>query len=152
MNPTLHSYRSPRYATNPFAHLGGLGRELDRILNPSEPTPEPNAAFAPAVEVRDEQESFSVQAELPGLDKENVSVTFHDGVLSISGERKVTPEAQPGQVIRSERYYGRFLRRLAVNQPVDADKIQAAYKDGILTVTLPKRVEARPRSIQIQAA
>ncbi len=104
------------------------------------------------MEVRDEQESFSVQAELPGIDKENVSVTFHDGVLSISGERKVAPEAKPGQVIRSERYYGRFLRQLAINQPVDADKIQAAYKDGILTVTLPKRVEARPRSIQIQAA
>ena len=144
--------RSQTYPVSPFATLLNLSRDFDRLLETpftalgSEGLP---AAFAPALEVREDADNVTVTVELPGVDRKDVSVTFHDGVLTVAGERKQEREVKEGEYLRSERQYGRFERQVGVSLPIDADKIKAACKDGVLTVTLPKSVLAKPKTIDI---
>lgn len=105
--------------------------------------------WAPALDVHEDKDSFVVKAELPGMKKEDIDVTFQDGALSISGERKSETRSEEAEVYRSERYVGRFQRTVALPGAVAADKVKAQYKDGILTVTLPKTEEAKPKQINV---
>ena len=91
-----------------------------------------------------------MKAELPGMKKEDIDVSLHDGALSISGERKSEEKLENAEVYRSERFFGRFQRTVALPATVDAAKISAQYKDGVLTVTLPKAEEAKPKQIDVQ--
>ncbi len=106
-------------------------------------------AWVPPVDVSEGNETVVVKAELPGMRKEDIQVTLHDGLLSISGERKDEVTRKEGETHRSERFFGRFQRSITLTTPVNADKIEASYKDGILTVTLPKTEEAKPRQIEV---
>jgi HSP20 family protein len=83
------------------------------------------------------------------MNKEDIDVSLHNGSLSISGERKTHEEFKDGEVYRSERFTGRFQRTVALPTAVAADKIKAQYKDGILSVTLPKAEEAKPKQIDV---
>ena len=142
--------RNQTYPVSPFATLLNLSRDFDRILEtPFSALGREDRAFAPALEVREDADNVAVTVELPGVDRKDVNVTFHDGVLTISGERKQEREIKEGEYLRSERYYGRFERQIGLSMPVDADKIKAASKDGVLTVTLPKSAAAKPKSIEI---
>ena len=105
---------------------------------------------APALDVYEDKENFVVKAELPGMKKEDIDVSLHDGTLSISGERKSEEKVEKAEVYRSERFFGRFQRTVALPSTVDAAKISAQYKDGVLTVTLPKAEEAKPKQIDVQ--
>jgi HSP20 family protein len=84
------------------------------------------------------------------MKKEDIDVSLHDGSLSISGERKSEEKVDEGEVYRSERFFGRFQRTVALPAAVDAGKIKAQYQDGVLTVTLPKAEEAKPKQIDVQ--
>jgi HSP20 family protein len=84
------------------------------------------------------------------MKKEDIDVTLHDGALTISGERKSDEKFDDAQVYRSERFVGRFQRTISLPASVAADKIKAQYKDGVLTVTLPKTEEAKPKQINVQ--
>jgi len=106
-------------------------------------------AWVPPVDVHENAETLVVKAELPGMKKEDIQVTLHDGLLSISGERKSDVEQKEGETHRTERFFGRFQRSITLTAPVNADKIEASYKDGVLTVTLPKTEEAKPRQIEV---
>jgi len=90
-----------------------------------------------------------VQAELPGMKKEAIEVTLHEGTLSISGERKAEHNVNQAGVCRAERFVGRFQRTVGLPSAVAADKVKAQYTDGILTVTLPKTEEAKPKQIDV---
>jgi HSP20 family protein len=90
--------------------------------------------------------------EVPGMKKEDIEVSVHEGVLSVSGERTREAESDEAGVHRSERSYGRFQRTLSLPKPVKASDIKAAYKDGILTITMPKTEEARPKQITVDVA
>ena len=103
----------------------------------------------PVAELRETKDSVSVSLELPGVNRKDVSITFHDGVLAVAGERRQETEVKEGESFRTERSYGRFERQVELAAPVDAEKISAAFKDGVLTVTLPKRADARPKQIDI---
>jgi HSP20 family protein len=105
---------------------------------------------APAVDVYEDKDNFVVKAELPGMKKEDIEVTLHDGSLSLSGERKSEEKWEDAEVYRAERFFGRFQRTVALPGAVDAGKIKAQYRDGILTVTLPKSEEAKPKQIDVQ--
>ena len=83
------------------------------------------------------------------MKKEDIEVSLNDGMLSISGERKGETKSEGAEVYRSERFFGRFQRNVAFPAAVAADKIQAAYKDGVLTVTLPKAEETKARKIDV---
>ena len=90
-----------------------------------------------------------VKAELPDMKREDISVTFENNVLTLKGERKYENEVPRDRFQRFERFYGSFSRSFTLPATVDATKISAAYKDGVLTVRLPQREEAKPKQITI---
>ncbi len=140
------------YPTSPFASLLNLSRDFDRLLEaPWPPLPRDGfqGEFLPARELHEDNDTVSISLELPGVDKKDVSITFQDNVLTVSGERKQEREVKENEVLRSERYYGRFERQVSLGQPVMADKVKAAYKDGVLRITLPKAAEAKTKTIDI---
>lgn len=106
-------------------------------------------AWLPAVDVRENNEALELFAELPGLKREDVSITLENNVLSISGERKFEQEDKDGNYHRIERTYGRFNRSFTVPSNVEAEAVKADFDEGVLHVTLPKSEQARPRQIQI---
>jgi HSP20 family protein len=128
-----------------FGRLANLQDELDRLFE------SPLRAWAPALDVREDADNFVIRAELPGLKREEIEVSLHDGTLVISGERTVEKLDEGVEFHRQERHYGKFQRALTLPAPVAADKIKAQYKDGLLTVTLPKTEEAKPKQIDISA-
>ena len=103
----------------------------------------------PRVDVVESDHEFTVHAELPGLNKDDIKVTLEDNVLTIEGERKYEDEQKDTQFFRRERSYGTFKRAFKLGTEVQEDKIAANYKDGILTLTLPKSEAAKPRQIEV---
>lgn len=105
--------------------------------------------WAPAVDIKETQEAFNIEAELPGMSKDDVKVTVQDGVLSIQGERKHEEETNDKKHHRIERVYGSFLRRFTLPENVDENSIRANFKDGILSLTLTKAEPAEPKAIEV---
>ena len=120
-----------------------MQEELDRLFE------SPLTGWAPALDVHEDKNNFVVRTELPGLKREDIEVSLHDGALLISGERKSEKVEAGVEVHRQERFFGKFQRALTLPTPVAADKITAQYKDGVLTVTLPKIEEAKPKKIDV---
>ena len=154
MNYLTRSTR-PDVASWPvFDRLTNLRDELERLFeSPLEQFARGsqllNGGWGPALDVYEDKDNLTVKAELPGMKREEIEVSLHDGALTISGERKSEKKAEKGEVYRSERFFGRFQRTVALPSPVAADKVKANYKDGILTVTLPKTEEAKPKQIDV---
>ena len=105
------------------------------------------------MDVRETQGEFVVSAELPGLERDDVEVTVENGVLSLSGEKKEEFEEEDEESGRRiyERRYGRFQRTLSLPRGIDADKVNAKFKNGVLEVVLPKTPAAKSRQIEISA-
>jgi HSP20 family protein len=137
-----------------FGGLSSLRTELDRLFESPFSELARTTHFlsggAPALDVYEGKDSFVVKAELPGMKKEDIDVSLHDGTLSISGERKSEEKLENVEVYRSECFYGRFQRTVNLPSSVDHAKISAQYKDGVLTVTLAKAEEAKPKQIDVQ--
>lgn len=107
-------------------------------------------AWIPAVDIYENADKdIVVKAELPEMKREDIKVTFENNVLTLEGERKVEKDARGEQYHRIERGYGSFRRSFTMPATVDANRVNAAYADGVLTVTLPRREESRPRQIQV---
>lgn len=107
-------------------------------------------AWAPTADVEETEDGYVVTCDVPGLTAKDVNIALTDNVLAISGERKSeSTEKKKGQVL-AERRYGSFSRSFLLPATVDAEKIKAAYKNGVLTVSLPKRAETKPKSIEIK--
>jgi HSP20 family protein len=104
---------------------------------------------APALDLYESKDGFVVQVALPGLKKEDIAISLHEGVLKVSGEFKETPAPTGATFCRCERAHGRFERSITLPAQVDAEKIKATYADGVLTVALTKAVEAQPRQIPV---
>jgi HSP20 family protein len=109
-----------------------------------------NQEISPRINVEENENEWKISAELPGVAKEDVRVNFQDQVLSISGEKKVEKEDKNKNYHRNERSFGKFSRSLKINSPIVSDKIDAEYKDGILTISLPKAEEAKPKLIDVK--
>jgi HSP20 family protein len=105
--------------------------------------------WLPAVDVYEDKDTLQVKAELAGLKKEDIEISLQDGYLVLSGERKQEEKRENGEVYRSERWVGHFHRAINLPYRVQADKIEATYNDGVLTVTLPKAEEAKAKQIPI---
>lgn len=106
-------------------------------------------AWAPAVDIYEQDGNIVLKAELPGVDPKQVDVRLENNTLTLSGERKVDNEVKQESYHRVERAYGSFTRSFTLPSTVDQEKIKADYKDGVLKVTLPKREEAKPKQINI---
>jgi len=102
-------------------------------------------SVSPAIDIAEKDKAFEVTAELPGLDAKDIDLQLSDGVLTIKGEKTEEKEEKSKDRHVSERRYGSFRRSLQVPASVDADKIEASYRSGVLTVTLPKSTEAQKR-------
>jgi HSP20 family protein len=152
---SLIRYQSPEL--NPwsaFDRLPSLRDELNRLFDFALPTRDSGlfSGWTPPLDVFDEKDNFVVKAELPGLKKEDIEINVHNGVLTISGERKHEAEKKEGQTFRSERYFGRFQRSVTLPAAVDVKNVKASYKDGVLTIDLPKAEEAKPKQIAISVS
>jgi HSP20 family protein len=106
--------------------------------------------WAPTVDVMETDEEFQIRAELPGVEKKDVKLSVENGVLLISGHREQEKEEKGKRYHRIERAYGNFARSFTVPEAVDAEKVTADFKNGLLTVRLPKSEKARPKSIEVK--
>ncbi len=107
--------------------------------------------FRPSVDVYEDEKAIHVKAELAGVNAEDIKIELENNVLTLHGERKLDKRKDEGAYQRVERRYGEFCRSFALPDTVDAEGIDANYKDGILTVTLPKRPESQRREIKVTA-
>jgi HSP20 family protein len=145
-------YEAPAVRTNPFARFSTVADEMGRLvdfpffgrMNRFAPT-----GWVPAFDLYEDPDKLTVRAELPGLKKDQIKLTLKDDVLTVSGERKQEADTQNGEHIRRERVFGGFERAIALPFPVNQSTIAAGFEDGVLTITLPKAEEAKPRQIAI---
>jgi HSP20 family protein len=148
----LTKYTNPELST--WSPLSNLRDHINRIFELNFPA-RPAEAFgdwAPALDAFEDKDKYTVSVELPGLKKEDINVTVHDGVLTVSGERKSEKEVKEGTVHRTERYYGKFSRSVSLPAAVRAEKVAANYRDGVLTVEIPKAEEAKPKQIEVKVS
>src|SRR3990170_3053511 len=143
----------------PFRDMLPTERGFDRLFRDAfsamsgereaEPSTRP---WAPAVDIYETENSIVLKAELPGIDPKDVEVRVEDNTLYLKGERKFEKETKDENYHRVERWYGSFARSFALPNSIDADKVAAEYKDGLLTLTLPKREEAKPKTVRINVS
>ena len=140
----------------PFPGIRGLQEEMSHLLEdffgergmlPAEP-----AAFFPPLDVVDGKEAVTVKMEIPGLRKEDVEIVFKDEILTVRGEKKAEKEEKGENRYYLERSFGSFSRSLRVPSKVKGDLIKAAFRDGVLEITLPKAEEAKAKEIKINVS
>ena len=106
------------------------------------------SGWTPALDLYQNNDNVVAVVELPGMRKEDIDVSLHDGMLTIAGERQ-SSSSEGENAERTERFSGKFRRSVTLPTRVDASKVSASYKDGILTVTLPKAEEAKPKKVEV---
>ena len=139
---------------HPFRDVSSFQDEVERIFRQAvgeRSTATPAGAFSPALDVEETEDGFTLHVELPGVDADQVEVSLEENVLTIAGERRFYDEREAEGFRRIERHFGRFHRAVRLPDRVHADGVTASYRDGLLTVTVPKAEEAKPRRIQITA-
>lgn len=152
-------------AVAPWRPFGGLSRwerDMDRMMEeffgrrmrPFWPErwsrAEEVEMTVPSVDVFEEKDDVVVKAELPGLDKDNIEVNVTDHLLTIKGEKKKEEEVKEENYYRAERSYGSFLRTLELPKDVQADKVKASFKNGILEIRMPKTEEAKAKEVKVK--
>lgn len=135
---------------SPALRTGDLLRGLMNLPFPTCPPDRPESkTWSPSLDLYDNKDTFTVALEVAGLRKEDFDISWHDGVLTIAGERP-EPAATDGRAcFRQERLYGAFSRSVSLPADVQSDQISASYRDGVLTVTLPKAEQAKPKRIEV---
>lgn len=143
----------------PTGVVSQLRDEINRVftaLSSSEGSSGATSAWVPPVDITEFADRFELAVDLPGVDPDKVDITLEDGVLSLSGERE--PEARrdasadSGETrMRMERGHGRFYRRFVLPETVDAERVQASGRNGVLEITIPKQAKALPRRIKVTA-
>ena len=108
------------------------------------------AEYAPAADVLENQNEIKVKVDLPGHDPKSVQVKLENGILTIQSERKQERQEQQEGVLRAERSYGAFARSFSLPDTVNPEKVEARFENGVLTITLPKREETKPRAIEVK--
>jgi HSP20 family protein len=136
-----------------FSHMGlGIDRLVDDFLEGSflsRLLPETRGMYSPRIDVKETKAAVKIAAEMPGIDEKDIDVSVHDGMLTISGEKKVAKEEDELGYHRVERSYGCFTRDISLPDTVKTDKIEATFKNGVLNVTLPKTQRAIEQSRKI---
>jgi HSP20 family protein len=110
----------------------------------------PTSAFSPAFEVKETNDSFVLKADLPGVDEKDLDIAVHNGVLTVSGSRQAEERKEGESFALYERQYGSFSRSFALPDMADNDRVEAALTNGVLTLTIGKKAEAKPRKIALK--
>ena len=113
-------------------------------------TARPASAFAPAFEVKETTDSFVLRADIPGVEEKDLDIAVHNGVLTVSGSRSAEERKEGESYALYERQYGSFSRSFALPDMADGDRIDASLKNGVLSLTVAKKAEAKPRKIEIK--
>jgi len=138
-NPAAAAYLS----REPFSRL------LDTFFNDMQGEEVSNRSWVPPVDIQETTDGYRLVAELPGLTRDDINITLENNVLRLSGERKFEKDANKESYHRIERTYGQFTRAFALPQQVNPEGVQAAFENGVLTITVPKAEQAKPRKITI---
>jgi len=146
---------------NPMRDLVDFERELNRMFNSfenrfgiskskDEDNEYENAVWMPLTDIYEDKEKYTLKLDLPGIKKEDVKISFVDGKLSISGERSQESEHKDSKCHRIERSFGKYYRSFNLPEHVQSEKINAEFKDGQLTISVPKVEETKPKEIEIK--
>ncbi|HEX3625438.1 MAG TPA: Hsp20/alpha crystallin family protein [Verrucomicrobiae bacterium] len=135
-----------------LGRLTDLRDEIDRLFEAPLARTAEFLGWTPAFDVYEEKDNYVVKAELPGMKREEINVSIQGRDLVISGERKSETKSQESEVHRAERYFGKFQRAVSLPVAVSAQGVQAEYKDGVLTVTLPKSEESKAKQIEVKVS
>jgi HSP20 family protein len=152
MNLIRYQRHPQSEAPSVFERFNSLQQEMDRLFG-SNVFDRSNASFrswAPALDLYQDRDHFTVFIDLPGMKKEDIDVSLHGDALTISGQRN--REEKDDQGLRNERFYGNFQRSITLPSAVDSSKVKASYQDGILQIVLPKSEEAKPRQIEVSVS
>jgi len=141
----------------PFRNLVNSQGEFDRFFreafSPAMGGGEVSTrTWAPPVDIYENGDNLVLKAELPGINPDDVEIRVEDNTLYLKGERKFEKEVKEQSYHRVERSYGAFTRTFSLPNSVDADKVAANFKDGVLTLTMPKKEEAKPKTIKINVS
>jgi HSP20 family protein len=137
---------------DPFRELRGLQDEMTRLFAGMSPSGREDSAFGawqPNVDIFEDKDKLVLEAELPGMNREDFDLTVENNVITLTGERKFEKRTDGENYHRVERSYGNFSRSFTLPQTVDTEGVKADFKDGILTVSLPKREETKARKIDV---
>lgn len=139
---------------NPNRVLAEMGRDFDSVINSFFNVPSlrssDNWAFVPRVDIIEEKDNMMVVAEVPGMEKNDIKVLVENGILTISGDKKpVMERKEDAGYVRCELCSGAFSRSFTLPEHVDAEKITADYKNGLLTIMLPKSEKSKPKEINV---
>lgn len=137
----------------PSRDVSSVHDEMERMFRQvfgESDRPSTAGAWSPALDVEEDENAFRLYVELPGVRPEDVDVTLEENVLTISGERNFYSERNADGFRRIERAFGRFHRAVRLPDRVDNEKVDAHYEGGLLTITVPKAEEAKPRRIQVR--
>jgi len=130
---------------DPFQDLFPMSRRF-------QPLSDTESAWTPAVDILEQGDNLVIRAEVPGIERDAIDVKLEDNTLILSGKRVRETEGDDTRAFRRERVYGSFVRSFSLPKTVDATRITAEYKNGVLEITVPKVEEAKPRKIDIKAA
>jgi len=137
----------------PFKDLPALREEMNKLWSVfgEKPLMEPfGKEWAPSLDVSETKDNIVVKAEVPGMDGKDIDISLSGGVLTLKGEKKQEKEEKDENYYFAERSYGAFFRAVQLPQEVQTDKIKASYKNGVLTITLPKSEEAKAKEVKIK--
>lgn len=137
---------------DPFRDAAALQARMNRVFYGQAGSEDLSGRWAPAVDIYESPEALFLKAELPDVKREDIHITVENGLLTLSGERKADSEVRQEQYHRVERSYGPFSRSFSLPTSVDGSNASAEYKNGVLTVRLPRREDAKPKRIDIQTA
>ncbi len=132
----------------PRTDLFRLSRDFDSLFNRADHN-SGSSSLSPAVDVKEEEDRIIISADLPGVDEKDIEIEVHDGVLRLTGKREQSKEDKSEHGYYRERRFGSFQRQFRLGSNVDSGNIEATYKNGELTVVLPKKEEAKPRQIPV---
>lgn len=141
---------------SPRADLSRMQRDFDSLFNTFFPSVDAEdgidepVSWHPRIDLVETTEAFELAIDLPGVEKDDLHINLHDGVLSISGERTARTLDESDTVVRFERQSGRFYRSFTLSNKIDESKIEARQENGVLMVRLPKLEESKPRKISIK--
>lgn len=144
---------TPLHPDNDLAGLDTFQCEVDRMIDQFRggmADDSANPAFMPAVDIIEEKDDYIVKVDLPGLSKNDVKITVQNDILTIRGEKNQVKETKDINYRRMERSYGAFQRSFTLPSSVKNEKIDATFNDGVLTISLPKVEEAKPKEIEVK--
>ncbi|EDM23211.1 Hsp20/alpha crystallin family protein [Caminibacter mediatlanticus TB-2] len=136
---------------DPFRELQDIERRIGAVLSANKPTaPVKVESFTPAVNERVDEKGYYLEIDLPGVKKEDIDISVNDGVLVISGERKLEKKEEKPNYTRIESFFGRFERAFKLPADADLDNIEAKYEDGVLKVFIPKKQKPAGKKIEVK--